>query len=171
MTLVRADDPSRGMVKVGPADGATRIWVCGTDPAGPAMSSGWAVGLHRHGGDEIFQVFSGTVRFHVDGRNIDVPAGHFVVVPPFVEHGFKVLTDDTRMQFIGELEMGEWVTVLDPDGTRREVEARSTVMPWHRPPLEGETFDFAQFLAMTQSTAHLLEIEPIEEDANDVEHR
>lgn len=169
MTIVRADEPGREMVKVGKADGATRIWVCGNDPAGPAMSSGWAVGLHRHGGDEIFQVFSGAVRFHVDGRNIDVPAGHFVVVPPFVEHGFKVLTDDTRMQFIGEIGMGEWVTVLDSDGTRRQVEARSDLMPWHRPPLPGETFDFGEFLSMTQSTAHLLDVEPTEEDADNAE--
>jgi uncharacterized cupin superfamily protein len=167
MTVVRAEDPGRGMVKIGKADGATRIWISGSDPSSPPMPKGTAVGLHHHEGDEIFQVFSGTVRFHVDGRNIDVSAGSFVVVPPGIDHGFKVIADDTRMQFIGEIGMGEWVTVHDPDGTRRKVEIRSDVMPWHRPPLDGETFDFMEYLTITQSTAHLLEIEPTEEDVNE----
>jgi mannose-6-phosphate isomerase-like protein (cupin superfamily) len=160
MTLIRSDAPGREMVKVGRADGATRIWIAGGD----VMPKGQTVGLHRHGGDEIFQVLSGTVRFHLDGRNLDVGAGHFVVVPPFTEHGFRILTDDARMQFVGEIEMGEWVTVIDPDGSRRQVEIRSTVMPWHRRPSEGEVFDFATMFTMLQSTAHLLDEEPHEED-------
>jgi uncharacterized cupin superfamily protein len=155
------------MVKVGRADGATRIWIAGGD----VMPKGQTVGLHRHGGDEIFQVLSGTVRFHLDGRNLDVGAGHFVVVPPFTEHGFRILTDDARMQFVGEIEMGEWVTVIDPDGARRQVEIRSTVMPWHRRPDEGEVFDFAAMFTMLQSTAHLLDEEPPEEDHHHADHR
>jgi hypothetical protein len=55
---------------------------------------------------------------------------------------------------------GEWITVIDEDGSQRQVEVRSTMMPWHRPPLEGEAFDFAGMLAMMQSTAHLLEDDP-----------
>jgi mannose-6-phosphate isomerase-like protein (cupin superfamily) len=159
MTLIRADEPGREMVKVGRGDGATRIWIAGGD----VMPKGQTVGLHRHGGDEIFQVLAGTVRFHMDGRNIDVGAGHFVVVPPYTEHGFKILTDDARMQFVGEIEMGEWVTVIDEDGSQRQVEIRSTMMPWHRRPFEGEVFDFATMLEMLGTTSHLLDIDP--EDA------
>jgi hypothetical protein len=155
------------MVKVGKADGASRIWVC----SGDDLPKGATIGLHRHEGDEIFHVLNGTVRFHLDGRNLDVGSGYFVVVPPNTEHGFKILTDDASLEFIGEIEMGEWVTVIDEDGSRRVVEVRSTMMPWHRPPLEGQAFDFAEMLAMMQSTAHLLEDEPNPEDVYDARER
>jgi quercetin dioxygenase-like cupin family protein len=159
MTLVCEDEPGREMLKVGRSDGASRIWICDG-----SMPKGRAVGLHRHGGDEIFHVTQGTIRFHLDGKNIDVGPGHYVVVPPYTEHGFKILTDDVHLQFIGEIGMGEWVTVIDPGGTRRQVEVRSTIMPWHRPPLEGEKLDIAEMFAMLQSTSHLLDDEPEEED-------
>jgi quercetin dioxygenase-like cupin family protein len=158
MTLIAVDEPGRGMVKVGKGDGATRIWICDS-----AMPKDQTVGVHHHAGDEIFHVTRGLVRFHVDGRNIDVGPGHYVVVPPHTEHGFKILTDDTEMQFIGEIEMGEWIMVIDPDGSRRHVEVRSALMPWHRPPLDSEPFDFAEMMAMMQSTSHLLDAEAEEE--------
>ncbi len=159
MTVVRADEPGREMLKVGRRDGASRIWICDG-----AMPKGRAVGLHRHGGDEIFQVTRGMVRFHLDGKNTDVGPGNYVVVPPYTEHGFKILTDDVQMQFIGEIEMGEWITVIDPGGSRRQVEVRSTIMPWHRRPLDGAPLDMAEMMVMLESTSHLLDDEPEEED-------
>jgi quercetin dioxygenase-like cupin family protein len=162
MTVVRADEPGREMVKVDGRDGASRIWICDTH-----MPKGQAVGLHRHGGDEIFHVRQGTVRFHVDGQNIDVGEGTYVVVPPYTEHGFKILTDDAQMQFVGEIGMGEWVTVIDPGGSRRQVEVRSTHMPWHRSPVAGETPDMAEMFAMMQSTVHLLDDQPGEKEHAD----
>jgi hypothetical protein len=164
VTLIRADAPGRELVKVGKSDGATRIWVCEADTG--FFPTGAGAGLHRHGGDEIFQVLSGMVRFHVDGDNFDVGAGHFMVVPPFTEHGFRVLTEDARFQFIGEIEMGEWVTVIDPDGARRQVEVRSDFAPWHRRPHRGEVFDFEAMMAMFATTAHLLDIAPRNTDAD-----
>jgi quercetin dioxygenase-like cupin family protein len=159
MSVVRGDEPGHEFVKVGRNDGASRIWICDG-----GMPKGQTVGLHRHGGDEIFHVTKGTIRVHLDGQNIDVGAGNYVVVPPFTEHGFKILTDDAQMQIVGEIEMGEWVTVLGADGGRRQVEIRSTVMPWHRRPLDGETFDFAAMFAMLESTNHLLDQEPAGDD-------
>jgi mannose-6-phosphate isomerase-like protein (cupin superfamily) len=159
MTLIGPSQPGR-MESVGRAEGATRIWVAGEGSGAASMPKGTAIGLHRHGGDEIFHILSGTVRIHLDGRNVDVSGGHYLVVPPYTEHGFKVLTDDARMEIIGEIEMGEWVTVLDSDGSRRQVEVRSTFLPWHRRPLEGEVFDLDEFLTMQQSTTHLLDDDP-----------
>jgi quercetin dioxygenase-like cupin family protein len=159
MTLIRGDEPGREFVKVGKADGATRVWIC----AGH-MPKDQAVGLHRHGGDEIFQVLEGTVRFHVDGENVDVGPGHYVVVPPYTEHGFRILSDDAELQFVGEIEMGEWVTSIEPDGSVRQVEIRSEMMPWHRRPIDGEDFDFRAMLTMLASTTHLLD------DDHDHEH-
>jgi mannose-6-phosphate isomerase-like protein (cupin superfamily) len=162
MTLIRADEAGREMTKVGPSDGATRIWI---GELGSVGAPGMTVGLHHHGGDEIFQVLSGTVRFHLGGENIDVGAGHFVVVPPYTEHGFKVLTEDARMQVVGEIEMGEWVTIIDPDGSRRQVEVRSTLMPWHRPPREGERgASLEDVLEGLATTSRVLDQEPEEED-------
>jgi quercetin dioxygenase-like cupin family protein len=155
VTLIRVDEPGREFVKVGKADGATRVWICSGQ-----MAKDSTVGLHRHGGDEIFQVLKGTVRFHVDGENIDVGPGHYVVVPPYTEHGFRILTDDAELQFVGEIEMGEWVTVIEADGSVRQVEIRSEMMPWHRRPLEGEEFDFMGMLTMLGSTSHLLDHGP-----------
>jgi quercetin dioxygenase-like cupin family protein len=167
MTLIRAADPGREFVKVGKADGATRVFICSGE-----MPKGQTVGLHRHGGDEIFQVLRGTVRFHVDGTNIDVGPGHYVVVPPYTEHGFRILTDDAELQFVGEIEMGEWVTVIETNGTTRQVEIRSEMMPWHRRPAEGEEFDFMGMLTMLASTSHLLDHAPAGDhhDHNDHDH-
>jgi len=162
--------PAR-METVGKAEGATRIWIAGGDSGIGSMPSGMAIGLHRHGGDEIFHVLSGTVRIHSDGRNINVGAGQYVVIPPYTEHGFKVLTDDARLEIIGEIEMGEWVTVLEADGSRRQVEVRSTVLPWHRRPLNGEVFDFAEFMTMQQTTVHVLDEDPDEEEDHNAERR
>jgi quercetin dioxygenase-like cupin family protein len=134
---------------VGKAEGATRIWM-----AGMSLTPGFAVGLHRHGGDEILRVVTGTVRFHVEGRNTDVEAGGMVVVPPFTEHGFRVLTAEATLHVVGEIEMGEWITVIDPDGTHRQVEARSRIpmMPWHRPPTDGDGIDLPGLMGLFAST-------------------
>jgi mannose-6-phosphate isomerase-like protein (cupin superfamily) len=158
MTLVRTDEPGREFTKVGKADGVTRIWIAGGDP----MPRGQTVGLHHHGGDEIFQVLEGVVRFHVAGRNMDVGPGHFVVVPPGTEHGFRVLTEDARMQFVGEIEMGEWITVIEADGSTRKVEVRSSFMPWHRLPAAGEETPVAEMFRMFGTTAHMLDGDPEE---------
>ena len=60
--------------------------------------------------------------------------------------------------------MGEWITVIDPGGSRRQVEVRSTIMPWHRRPLDGAPLDMAEMMVMLESTSHLLDDEPEEED-------
>ena len=139
-------------VLFGRADGATRIWMIHMRP--PEQ---FHIGLHRHGGDEIWRVRRGTVRITVGDEQIVCGAGEIVVVPPEVAHGVMVLSKDAETEVIGELEMGEWITVLDPDGSRREVEAHVPFMPWHRPLPEGiEPTSFEDLLAMMESTAHLL---------------
>jgi len=60
--------------------------------------------------------------------------------------------------------MGEWVTVVDPDGSRRQVEVRSDVAPWHRRPHEGEVFDLAAMMAMFATTVHVLDDVPADDD-------
>ncbi len=149
MTMVHADEPGRWLL-VGRPEGATRIWIMRMQ-----LSRGMSIGLHRHGGDEIFRVMSGVVRFTVDGKKTEVGEGTIAVLPPNTEHGL-IAVSDSLMETVGELEMGEWVTVIDPDGSRRQVEVRSSILPWHRPPVDGEGVDLRAMDAMMETTRHLL---------------
>jgi len=59
-----------------------------------------------------------------------------VVVPAGTVHTFRGLTDGV-MEAMGERGMGEWVVVLDRDGTRREVEVYERDHLWRREPPPG----------------------------------
>jgi hypothetical protein len=52
-----------------------------------------------------------------------------VVIPPNTIHGVAVLDDDTEVEAIGEIGMGEWVTVIDTDGRWRDVEVHAPFIP------------------------------------------
>jgi quercetin dioxygenase-like cupin family protein len=133
-------------------DGTSRIWMIHLAPP-----PGLHIGLHRHSGDEIWRVRRGKIRLTLEGRHIDCAAGQIVVVPPNVSHGMAVVDDDTEAEVIGEIGMGEWVTVIEPDGTTREVEVHVPMMPWHRqPPAGASPTAIEEHLAMMESTAHLL---------------
>jgi quercetin dioxygenase-like cupin family protein len=140
---------------VGRPEGASKVWL-----GDMALPQGFTVGLHKHGGDEIFRVLSGVVRLHVDGTNTDIESGRTVVIPPRTEHGFRILTPDTHMICAGEIEMGEWVTVIDPDGSRREVEVQSRMMPWHRSPADGGGTDLPGMMALFATTAGVFDQDP-----------
>jgi hypothetical protein len=72
-------------------------------------------------------------------------------------HGVAYLDDDTETECIGELQMGEWVTVIDSEGKRTEVEVHNPLIPWHRPAPEGDApTDLAEMIAMMQTTVHLI---------------
>jgi len=131
-------------------DGATRIWMIRIVNPPP-------VGLHHHGGDEIWRVRRGRIRITVGDERLECGAGELVVVPPHVSHGILPLEEGTEAEVIGELQMGEWVHVLDPDGTTTEVEVHVPVVPWHRPVPEGAApTGLDELIAMVSTTAHLL---------------
>lgn len=133
-------------------DGASRIWMI--DMVAPAQ---FHIGLHRHRGDEIWRVRRGRIRITVAGQHTECSAGQLVVVAPNVSHGVMVLDEDTETEVIGEIGMGEWVTVIEPDGTSREVEVHLPMFPWHRPLPEGTPpTSFEEVLALMETTAHLL---------------
>jgi mannose-6-phosphate isomerase-like protein (cupin superfamily) len=153
--IVEADrmgGPPHFGVLFGQEDGATRIWMMHMAPP-----QHFTIGLHRHGGDEIWRVRRGRLRITVDGRHLDVGEGQIVVVPPQVSHGVVALDEGTEAEVIGEIQMGEWVTVIDPDGTSREVEVHVPFMPWHRRTPEGTSpTSMDEMLQMMATTAHLL---------------
>jgi quercetin dioxygenase-like cupin family protein len=136
----------------GEGDGATRIWMMAMAPP-PQFN----IGLHRHGGDEIWRVRRGRLRITVDGRHIECRAGEILVVPPNVEHGVLCLEAGTEAEVIGEIAMGEWVTVVEPDGSTRNVEVHVPMMPWHRKPPDGaQPTTMEEMRALLDTTAHLL---------------
>jgi mannose-6-phosphate isomerase-like protein (cupin superfamily) len=55
-------------------------------------------GLHVHPYPEVFLVQEGTATFRVGGEQLEVPAGHVVVVPPETPHGFKNHGEGTLRQ-------------------------------------------------------------------------
>jgi mannose-6-phosphate isomerase-like protein (cupin superfamily) len=106
-------------------DGATRIWMTRislpeVDPALPRVA-----GLHRHEGDEIWRVRRGRIRVVIGEERLEVGAGQLVVIPPNTVHGVAYLDDDTETECIGELQMGEWITVIDSEGKWSEVEVHN----------------------------------------------
>jgi mannose-6-phosphate isomerase-like protein (cupin superfamily) len=131
-------------------DGATRIWMTRV-----ALSRG--AGLHRHEGDEIWRVRRGRIRMVVGEQRFAVGAGELVVIPPNTIHGIAPQAPDTEVEVIGELGMGEWITVLEADGHRQEVEVHMPFIPWHRPLPDGqEPISVEDMIAMMQSTEHLV---------------
>lgn len=64
------------------------------------------------------------------------PGHQFAVqdVPhPNTIHGVALLEDATEVEVIGEIGMGGWITVIDSEGNRSEVEVHMPLIPWHRP--------------------------------------
>jgi quercetin dioxygenase-like cupin family protein len=133
------------------SDGATHIWMIHV-----GLSTALSAGVHRHDGDEIWRVTRGKLRMTINGVQTECAAGQLVVLPPNTPHGFVVL-EEGDAEVIGELEMGEWVTVIDPDGSSREVEAHVEGIPWHRPPPEGRPWmGMEEFFALVSGATHLL---------------
>lgn len=55
---------------------------------------GFAPPLHRHQEDEMFQVISGTVRFHCADQVLDAGPDDFVLLPAGLPHSFVVGRDE-----------------------------------------------------------------------------
>jgi quercetin dioxygenase-like cupin family protein len=136
---------------IGPEDGATRFLLQQQD-----YSAGFFVGLHKHDGEEAHMVLAGEVRFTVDGRHIVCRAGEAAVAPPASEHGFLLLADSTLLT-IREQRLGTLVIVLEPDGSRREVESFRAGPPWSKEPPPGtEPTPNDVIQNLYQTTRHLL---------------
>jgi mannose-6-phosphate isomerase-like protein (cupin superfamily) len=68
------------------------LFIGGVTPGGGPV-------LHRHPYEETFVLQSGTVRFTVDGEELDARGGQVVVVPAGAKHRF-VVTGDEPLQFV-----------------------------------------------------------------------
>jgi hypothetical protein len=80
-----------------------------------------------------------------------------MALAPNTIHGVAVIDSDTEVEAIGEIGMGEWITVIDAEGRSREVEVQVPFVPWHRRPSEGVApTALDDMIAMLNSTAHLL---------------
>jgi len=77
----------------------------GADHGGPVslfigeVTPGGGPVLHRHPYEEVFVLDRGTVRFTVDGEELDARGGQVVVVPAGAKHRF-VVTGDEPLKFV-----------------------------------------------------------------------
>jgi quercetin dioxygenase-like cupin family protein len=139
-------EPTEPGPVVGLDDGVEHVFVFRL-----AMPSETTVGLHIHEGDEIIRVLDGEVEFVLDGQRRRCGVGTIAVVPPRTEHGF-VVRRDTTVEVIGEQHMGEFVTVVHPDGTRGRTEVHTEGMPWVRIPSDGRYHTVAELFDLMAST-------------------
>jgi quercetin dioxygenase-like cupin family protein len=51
--------------------------------------------LHTHSMDELIVIMEGTLEVRIDGETHHVGADHTLVIPPGVEHGFRVVGEQT----------------------------------------------------------------------------
>ena len=140
------DEPTEAGPVVGREHGVEHVFVFRLP-----MPSDACVGLHVHEGDEIIRVLEGEVEFVLDGQRRRCGAGSIAVVPPGTEHGF-VVHEDTVLEVIGEQHMGEFVTVVHPDGTRDRVEVHTEGIPWVREPEDGRYHTVDELFETMSST-------------------
>lgn len=57
------------------------------------MKKGCIVPTHSHEAEQMTTVYSGKMRFWIDGAEVIVGAGETLFIPSFVEHGAEALED------------------------------------------------------------------------------
>ncbi len=62
-----------------------------------AMQQGKVTPLHTHPTDESFYVLEGEILVHLDGTEVAIKEGGFVLAPAGVPHAFKVVSPSCRM--------------------------------------------------------------------------
>ncbi len=57
------------------------------------MKKGCFVPEHSHHNEQISQVLTGSMRFSIEGKEIVLKAGEFLIIPPHVPHSAEALED------------------------------------------------------------------------------
>jgi len=128
MAFIDGSDPTPRML-IGPADGARAIF-----RERARYPAGFFVGLHTHRGDESFELREGRMRFAVGEERRTGGPGSIVFVPAGVEHGFVAETE-VVVDIFSQQDMGLYVVVCEPDGSRRTEEVFMEGFPsTHTPP-------------------------------------
>jgi quercetin dioxygenase-like cupin family protein len=150
MRFVDGNDPTPRML-IGPADGARTLF-----RERARWAAGFFVGLHTHQGDESFEVREGRVRFAAGDERRTCEPGTLVFVPAGVEHGL-LLETDAVIDIFSQQDMGLYVVVCEPDGSRRTEEVFMEGFPsTHAPPAGQGWTPAAQIRALYETTRHLL---------------
>src|SRR5688500_16446378 len=103
-------------VPIGPEHGASRLFIWCLPLAHDAFLS-----AHHQGGEELFRILYGRLRFTVENETRNVGPGEVVIVPQGVEHSYVAL-EETEVEIYGEVGAGVYVTERNPDGSRCEKE-------------------------------------------------
>ena len=94
--------------------------------------------VHRHDGDEVIRVVSGSVLVRIGDETRVCRAGDVAVLGPGVPHGFEVRSEAV-VEVVAGYRIGTSYPVVGQDGEEwHEVHRRD--MPWGRPPPEGRAW-------------------------------
>lgn len=89
-----------------------------------SMQQGKVTPLHSHPTDESFYLLEGEILVHLDGQEVTIGEGGFVLAPAGVPHAFKVVSETCRMLCFyssGSCE-GFYLGASEPlDGSTRQV--------------------------------------------------
>ncbi|HMG36386.1 MAG TPA: cupin domain-containing protein [Blastocatellia bacterium] len=76
------------------------------------LKKGCVVPTHTHPGEQMSTVFTGALKFLVDGREIVVQAGETLVIPSFAPHSAEALEDTDEMDVFAPIRE-DWINGKD----------------------------------------------------------
>jgi mannose-6-phosphate isomerase-like protein (cupin superfamily) len=127
-----AADRAEGVV-AGPSDG-TRELIVVRQRVG-LSECGW---LHRHDGDQIMRVLSGSLVIALGDEQRRCKRGAVAVIPPGTWHGFLGGDEEALLEVIGNHQMRTYFAIRQHDGTVAAREVHRRGVPWDaQPPTEA----------------------------------
>ena len=76
------------------------------------LKKGCIVPTHSHEGEQMTTVFTGALKFLVDGREVVVRAGETLVIPSFAPHSAEALEDTDEMDVFAPIRV-DWIEGSD----------------------------------------------------------
>ena len=95
-------------------EGIARRYLCGEriTVAQFELAAGSRVPEHAHENEQISYVLSGTLRFVLAGKPVDVRAGEVLVIPPNVPHSAEALEDSHALDIFSPIRQ-DWINKDD----------------------------------------------------------
>lgn len=77
-----------------------------------SLKKGCVVPTHSHEAEQMTTVFSGSMRFRIDGNEVVVQAGETLHIPSFVEHSAEALEDTDETDIFSPIRH-DWIEGRD----------------------------------------------------------
>ena len=76
------------------------------------LKKGCLVPTHNHESEQLTTVFTGALKFLIDGSEIVVRGGETLLIPAFVHHSAEALEDTDEMDVFSPIR-GDWIDGTD----------------------------------------------------------